>query len=149
MKRRLFFFLTVFYITAAVLSAQSNDIIDSVLGQEKLTCGNGAYLALTAAGLIEDDASVDDALMVLKKNNWIGESRSASDEMSLGEYSFALMQGFDIPGGLMYSLFPSARYASRELGYLGYISRDAGAYRSLKGSEAVSILGQILRKRNG
>ena len=139
--------LILFVITASFLYSQSNEVIDDVLSQDKLTCGNGAYLALNAAGLIEDDLSPEMALEVLKEKGWIKDKRLSSDVMNLGEYSLALMQGFSMKGGIMYSIFKAPRYASRELGYQGYISREPGAYRTLSGSEAVSILGQLIRKR--
>lgn len=133
-------------LLAASVFAQSNDVIDDVLAQNKLTCGNGAYLTLTAAGMIEDSLTPEEALDVLKQKGWINDSRESSDCMSLGEYSLALMQGFDMKGGIMYSIFKAPRYASRELGYKGYISREPGAYRTLSGAEAISILGQVIRR---
>ena len=147
MNTRKNFALVVLFIIGTSLFAQSNEIIDDILSQERLTCANGAYAALTAAGLIADESSPEDAFTYLKDQGWIRQSRQANDEMSLGEYSFALMKGFSMSGGIMYTIFPSPRYASRELGYMGYISRDAGAYRGLGGSEALSILGQVLRRR--
>ncbi len=134
--------------TVGVVFSQSNDLIDETLSQIQLSCGNGAYLALTAAGLISENSTDEEAVSFLKQEGWIGKSRSADEPMTLGEYSLALMKSFSMPGGIMYTIFPSARYASRELGYLGYISKDSGAYRSLSGSEAVSILGQIIRSRS-
>jgi len=144
MKIRKILVLFIFFI-GTQLFAQSNEIIDEILVQERLSVENGAYLGLTAAGLIVYDLTPTEALSFLKEKEWIRDNRNPGDEMSLGEYSFILMKGFSMSGGLMYTLFPSPRYASRELGYKGFISRDAGAYRSLSGSEAVSIIGQIVR----
>lgn len=139
--------LAILFISGARLFAQSNEIIDDILSQDRLSCENGAYVVLTATGLVSEESSPEDALAYLKEQGWIGKNRTATDDMSLGEYSLAIMKGFSMTGGLMYTIFPSARYASRELGYSGYISRDAGAYRGLGGSEALSILGQVLRRR--
>ena len=143
MKKILIF--TLFSIFSAGIFAQSNDIIDDILKQDYLSCGNGSYLVLTAGNLIADSATVEDALSFSKKQGWISEKISAADKMSLGQYSLAVMKTFKISGGMLYTLFPSARYASRELGYLGYISRDSGSYRNLNGNEAISIIGQIVR----
>ena len=57
------------------------------------------------------------------------------------------MEIFNMKGGIMYTLFPSPRYASRELGFKGYIKSDYGAYRTVSGREAIQILGRILRDR--
>lgn len=139
----------VLCLSAASVSAQSNDIIDVVLKEQELTCGNGAYLVLTAAGMIDEGVTPAEALAELKELGWIGSGRETDDSMSLGEYSAVIMRSFSMPGGIMYSITKSPRYASRELGYLGYISSDPGAYRTLKGNEALSILGLIVRKLGG
>lgn len=147
MNNSKYIIILLFILSGICLFAQSNEIIDDILTQEKLSCGNGAYLALTAGRLISDSATREDALIYLQNQGWINNQKEISDEMSLGEYSLAVMKTFRISGGLMYTFFPSARYASRELGYLGYISQDAGAYRKLSGSEAISIIGQITRSQ--
>jgi hypothetical protein len=140
---------TFLYIFVLSLNGQSNDIIDKVLSQEEISCGYGAYLALNAAGYVEDETTPEEALSLLKEMGWMKKTKESDDIMSLGEYSLALMQGFSLKGGLMYSLFPAPRYASRELGFKGYIARDSGAYRSLTGNEAISMLSQIIRHEGG
>ncbi|MBN2628352.1 MAG: hypothetical protein JXA95_16930 [Spirochaetales bacterium] len=149
MRFKNIFLATFSYFFILSLSGQSNEIIDKVLSQEKLTCGYGAYLTLNAAGYVGDEATPEEALSLLQDMGWMKKSKAADDFMSLGEYSLALMQGFSLKGGIMYSLFPAPRYASRELGFKGYIARDSGAYRSLTGNEAISMLSQIIRHEGG
>ena len=145
MKLFKLFVAIIMFFSGSILFAQSNEIIDDVLSQKELSCGNGAYLILTASGKISEDSTTEEALAFLKEKKWIKKDRTIVDAMSLGEYSLAVMKSFSLTGGLMYTLFPSGRYASRELGYKGYIRRDQGAYRSVRGTEAISLIGTIAR----
>ncbi|MDC7125180.1 MAG: hypothetical protein PQJ46_06425 [Spirochaetales bacterium] len=139
---------SLFAITCAFTYAQSNEVIDEVLVQDKLTYGNGAYLVLTASEIIDESFSLEEAMSAGKEMGWIKDKKQIDAPISLGEYSFLIMKSFDMKGGLFYSIFPSPRYASRELAYQGYISKDSGAYRKLSGQEALSLIGQIVRKRS-
>ncbi len=138
-------------LSASGVFAQSNEIIDEVLLQQELSCGHGAYLVLSASAQEEDAASVEDAWQTLLASPWasgLAADKEAGDPMSLGEFAYLVMQAYEIPGGLMYRIFPSPRYASRELGFKGIIARDAGAYRNLSGQEALAILSTTARMQS-
>ena len=59
---------------------------------------------MTAAGLAPEDASPEQALAVLERQEWGIKVRGAGDPVNLGEYSFMLMKAFDLKGGLMYRI---------------------------------------------
>ncbi|MEM5948741.1 hypothetical protein WKV44_09320 [Spirochaetia bacterium 38H-sp] len=130
---------------SSIAVAQSNEVIDKILNQKAITCGYAAYLILNAGGIISEDTSPDSAWERWLNMGYVKSNKKAQDPISLGEFSFLITKTFDIPGGMMYSLFPSPRYAARELAYLGYIAENPGPYRNLSGKEAISILGRILR----
>ncbi len=148
MNKIKFLFIALIFVSPLSAFGQSNDVIDGILEAEILNCGMGAYLVATAAGLGDDNIAPAQAFILLQEKNWIKEFRTPSAGMTLGEFSFLIMKGFEMKGGLMYSIFPSPRYASRELGFMGYISKNSGAYRSMTGGEAVSIIGKIMRERS-
>ena len=50
-------FLVLLLVGTLTAVAQSNEIIDSILGQQPATVASAAYLALSAADLVPDDAS--------------------------------------------------------------------------------------------
>ncbi len=144
-KWRLLFLLFFILISAVmILSAQSNLIIDDLLGEEKATFGKTAYLALAAAGIIPEEATLEDAIYVLEKQEWRIDLKEPEDPITLGEFSFLLMKAFNIQGGLMYSIIPGPRYACRELAYLKIIPGNTSPYRAPSGEEVVRILGRLL-----
>ena len=50
-------------------------------------------------------------------------------------------------GGIMYSILPGPRYATRELAFLGIISGPAKPGMSLSGERALRILEQVLHRK--
>ena len=101
-------------------------------------------LVLTAAGLVAEDAVEEEALEALGKQGWGMLPKTLDDDILLGEYSFLLMKALDIPGGLMYLIFPGPRYASRELNYRSITIGKNNPYKILSGEEIVGILGRAL-----
>lgn len=147
MKKRYPFFLIgglMLFLALSQSAAQSNETMDQFLEQEKASCGHSAYMILTAVGLLDEEASVEEALAVLAETEVKGPSGPANETITLGEYSYLLMQALEIEGGLMYRLFPGPRYAARELKYLDLIPGESSPRRSLSGAEAVQILGRAL-----
>ena len=55
-----------------------------------------------------------------------------------------LMKSLDIDGGIMYKITSNARYACRELSYLGLITGSKSPYRTLTGEEALSLISRVL-----
>ena len=157
MKRKIIFpfllFVLVHLFLPVLLFPQSNHIIDQLLQEEKATHGKAAYLVFTAAGMMQEEGTADElereAMKELEEAGLNPRGAGSDDPISLGGYSYLIMRAFSLRGGLFYSFFPSPRYASRELGFKGYIRGDSGAYRSLTGREAIAIIGRVVRDRGG
>jgi hypothetical protein len=146
-KKIQMFFLGFLLFLPTFLFSQSNAVIDGLLEEEKATYGKAVYMVLSAAELIAEDATAEEALSALEKTGWKVKMKPAEEPIQLGTYAYIVMRAFEIKGGLMYTLFPGPRYASRELGFKSYIKRDAGAYRTLSGREALRILGRVMLDR--
>ena len=129
------------------LWGQSNELLDELFEEPATTLEQAAYLVLTAAGRIPDDSSPADAAAALAAQGWTVPERSANEPLTLGEYSYLLMQAFELNGGLMYRIFPGPRYAGRELAYLQLIKGDTSPYRTLSGEEAIGILGRLMERK--
>ena len=146
MKKILLFVL--FSLISGMLFAQSNEIIDSLLGEKKADFGRTAYMVLSASSLVDDSSAVSDVLAKLQDEKWKALSlKKADDEVTFGEYSFLVMKAFSLPGGIMYHLFPSKRYALRELKYGGYIDKICDPSSPMSGDDVLRILGYILADR--
>ena len=131
-------------LAAGSLWGQSNELLDVLFEEPEATLEQAAYLVLTASGRIPDDSSPAEAAASLRDQGWTVPERSADEPLTLGEYSYLLMQAFELKGGVMYRIFPGPRYAGRELAYLKLIRADTSPYRTLSGEEAIGILGRLL-----
>lgn len=142
-------FLVLLVSAILRVTAQSNTVLDQLLDQPQASFANVVYMTLSAAKLLPDTATPDQALQSLQQQNWNIKILPADAPISLGDYSFLLMKAFKLSGGIFYSLFPGPRYACRELGYLKIIPTDARPLRSISGEEAVRILGNVMAYQGG
>ena len=142
--RTLIFCAIVLLMCSVTLAAQSNLVLDELLEEDQASFGKAVYITLTASGIVPDDSSPEQAVAVLEEQNWGLTLRGADEPITLGEMSFLYMRAFDMKGGIMYRLFPSPRYASRELAYLGFINGDSSSRRIPSGEEALRVLGNLL-----
>ncbi len=153
-------------LATAMVSAQSNDIIDAILAEEEMTYGSAAYLLLLAIG--ELDETVDraaavaqfrqiDSGLAIEGGTVVFQGATARFSqvgdvlnyppiaaLTLGEYALLIMQTFEISGGFMYSLAPSPRYAARELTFRRAIQGRSFPRMTISGERGMRILGRIL-----
>lgn len=129
--------------------AQSNAVLDQLLQEPQASFADVVYLTLAAAKIIPDSATPDQAVQALQQQNWKAAILAPDAPISLGDYSYLLMKAFKVKGGIFYSLFPSPRYACRDLGFLKVIPSDARPLRTVSGEEVVRILGNMLALQGG
>ena len=146
-KRTLLLIVAMSAIAVPLLTAQSNEVLDAVLGETSLSYGNAAYLVGTASGHVPEETAPADAVPLLEQAGVAAPGLGPNDPVTLGDYSYMLTRAFGIPGGLMYRILPSPRYATRELAYLGIISGPAKPGMPLSGERALRILEQILHRK--
>jgi hypothetical protein len=146
-KRALFLMLAMTAIGVPLLSAQSNEVLDAVLGEPTLSYGNAAYLVGTASGHFPETTAPADAVPLMEQAGLAAPGLGPNDPVTLGDFSYMLTRAFSIPGGIMYRILPSPRYATRELAYLGIISGPAKPGMSLSGDRALRILERILNQK--
>ena len=142
-------FLILLFSMALPLAAQSNQLLDQLLDQPEAHFGDVVYMTLTAAKLLPDTATPEEALQTLRRQDWKIQILPGEAPIPLGDYSFLLMKAFKLTGGVLYSLFPGPRYACRELSYLKIITANARPNRSVSGEEAVRILGNVMARKEG
>lgn len=141
---------TVFLLAGLMpLASQSNQLLDQILDQPRLSFGQAAYLVLTAVGKLPEESDLERATEELVFAGWKLKARSASEPITLGEYSYLLMQAFGLKGGLFYRLLPGPRYAARELAFRKWIAGKAYPGRALSGEEAVRMLGKAMEAMGG
>ena len=139
--------LIALFVAVLPLEAQSNTVIDALLGSREAAFGDAVYLVLSAAKIVPEKATPNDAVWTLQARDWGVAGRSAKDPIDLGEYAFLLMRAFDLRGGILYRAFPGPRYACRELAFLGLLEGNTAPHRRLGGEEAVRIVSRFLEQR--
>ncbi len=144
-------FIALVFLLLSVLwaPAQSNDVLDRILGEEQLTYGNAAYLLLVATDRAEEEVSPQQAATMAEQEGFAVQGLGSADRLTLGQYSFMLMRAFQLPGGIMYRILPGPRYAAREMEYAGVIQGPAIPGMALSGNEAVRMLERVLHQREG
>jgi hypothetical protein len=144
MNRTLIALAILIVATALGLGAQSNQLVDDLLAEEQATLGKTAYMTLAAAGLVSPDSSPAVAVQMLGELGWLDSIADEDAPISVGQYSQIVMQAFEMPGGLMYRLFPGPRYATREMAYRGLLDRALEPGDPLSGEEVLRILSYVL-----
>ncbi len=142
-------FLALLLFVAATLSAQTNEMIDAILAEEAVSIGSAAYLALSAAQLIADDATPGQAVTVAREAGWLSDDATADLPATFGELAYLLMQATEVNGGLMYRLIPGPRYAAREFAYRGWAPERIGPRERVSGRFAVRVTGNFLDRVEG
>ena len=129
------------------LGSQSNKFLDEFLETDIARFEDTVVLTLAAANRIPADAAPADAMAALPRRMRGVRTEDTSRPATLGEFCYLVMEAFEIPGGLMYFLFPGPRYAARELAYLGMLSGSTNPRRTVSGEEVLKVLGGALNWR--
>lgn len=125
------------------LSAQSSEFMAVLLQQDSLTVGQAAYLVLVASENLGDDADEQRSFDLLESLGWAPRNKLADSMVTMSEYAYMLMKAFNLKGGLFYSLFPSPRYAYRELRYKMIMQGPGDPAMAVDGSMAIRYLGRV------
>jgi len=131
-------------LAAGMAVAQSNEVIDEILEQEEATFGQAAYIAFLAAGAAPEDATVEEVYRDISWAEWNLDQKAIDASVTVGEFSYLVMENMGIQGGLMYRMIPGPRYAARELDYLEFFLGSGSPYRALSGQEMLHVMGQAL-----
>lgn len=136
-------FLSIVLLLAGRLFAQSNQAIDTLLGQEKAAYAETAYLILIGGGWIKEDVGPSDAFRFAVEKKWIPRTADPGTEMDLRSFSLLAMKGLRVKGGIFWTILPIKRYAYRELLAQGVINASGGSKRVPNGEEIVRMIGKI------
>ncbi len=145
MKFFTFVFLTAIFSVSAAFS-QSAEIVEKTVSEEKLSYGTAAYFTAVALGYISDDDSEEDAVNAWKKigeelsKPAIKEDVSAEDFITFENLAWLCYYTWEIPEGLMMHLFPSPRYAFKQLRNDGVIQSSFDPKRIPTGREFLNVI---------
>lgn len=147
---RIISFLILFMMIFA-LPAQEN-IFDLAEQQEFLHPETALILAGVGSGTFNPLGIPDNPVEKLQEFGYIIplqiQRQLAGDSDTLpwtshGAFSFLVTQLYDIPGGVLYSIMPTAHYAIKELQYLNLIPQEKHARQPISGIMASQIIQEI------
>jgi hypothetical protein len=122
-------------------AAQNAGEREALLDSPAVTWAQAAWLVLGAAG--REGLSETEAFAALQSAAKLPRGAAPAGEITLGGISLVVMRAFDLSGGL-YRLFPTGRYACRELVYLGIIQGRSDPAMKVPGERLFRILGRAL-----
>ena len=149
--KRVYIVLIVVFLLAASLSAQSNQIIDQILAESRLTGGSAAYLVMSVGDGAAEPASREAAWSELTAayDLQVYGLQSIEDPVSMGLFSYLLQERLDLPRGVGSTLMAGPRYALRDLKFLQIVQGQVSSAGELSGERALRILGRALTELEG
>jgi hypothetical protein len=148
MKAPCFVFVVLIAVHAP-LAADGIGVIERLQSAEQVAYRDGGYAVLAAAGILPPEAPLEAALEPKSRKALGWSERPAEDALTVAEFSYLVMQGFDIPGGLMYRLFPGPRYAVRELRFRRILTERVDAGEPIRGVQALRVIGNAAEWAEG
>ncbi len=140
----------LFAIMSAAAFAQSAEKLTELIRTERVTYGQAAYFAASSLGIVTDGASPEASLQVVNERKLLPENEvSAKTEIPLSDFAYLCAKTWDIKGSLMYSLFPTPRYAFKMLQAKGIIPAGADPSKLSDGHEAVNIINACVAYSEG
>ncbi len=140
MKLKKLFIILAVLVSVSKLSAQSAEVVTSILNSEKVTFGQVCYLVAVHEGFIKESASYAEAISALDSKHMIPYAVYEETYVPLANLSYLYAQIFDVKGGLMFKLFRGApRYAYKQLKYDGVLPANSFPNKIVSGQEALDI----------
>jgi len=159
MKKTLLCTAIAFICTAFAFS-QSSEVMSEIIDSEKATCAQISYLpALYANKITEDDSSKSIGVMpaskesssptkesfeALKAEDFFASDDEADSAATVAKISYVYMKALGIKGGLFYTLFPSPRYAFKELKARGILPVETDPSMTISGRESLDLFSSCL-----
>jgi len=128
----------------SVAAADQMEVIATMQTAEEVTYREGGFAVLVASGTLPRTAAPDAALNPGLRSQLGWDSRAVDGPLTVAEFSYLVMKAFDIPGGLMYRLAPSPRYAVRELRFRRILLDRLDATDNIAGVEALRVIGNAI-----
>lgn len=132
-----------------VAAADQMEIIATMQTAEKITYREGGFAVLIASGTLPRTAAADAALNPGLRSQLGWDSRSVDGPLTVAEFSYLVVEAFDIPAGLMYRLAPGPRYAVRELRFRRILLDRVDATDDIAGLQALRMIGNAIEWTEG
>jgi hypothetical protein len=124
-------------------------MIDELLNQAVARTDSVAYIVLSAGGFISEDLAPEEAFVKLQNLKWVAPSAKGEEPLAADTLAFLTMKALGLGGGVFYTIFPSPRYAHRELVYRDILPSSVTPGRIVSGEEVLRVLRLALDLKGG
>jgi hypothetical protein len=138
----------LFLFSAAAARGQSAADMESLLDTRKITCAQAAWFVL-AAVQEEPPHNPEAAFDMAMERGWLPAKSTGNGGITLGGLSLLVMKALDIKGGLMCRIFPTGRYAYREMISRGFIEGRSYSTSAVSGEQFLRIVENALATGTG
>ncbi len=136
--------LLLLCVLPVALSAEDqmleSDILDRVRTGVTVTYADGSRAALAAAGRLDLSAGSATESRDRAEEELPLRRTQLNDAVTASEFAFFVVEAFNVPTGLMYRLFPSPRYALRELRFRDLMATELESQELIDGRSALTVL---------
>ncbi len=134
----------VLFLPVSGLWGQSAEQLDGIQEQPNVNYGSAAYIVAVSSGMIEAEQDGEAALEALSDAGFDAESVDPDENARLDDFAHMRMLAHDLPGGVMYTLFPGPRYAYRELRHEELFTGGGDPGEYFTGTRAMRIVRRVM-----
>jgi|SRR5574344_979787 hypothetical protein len=146
MKKSVILTLIITFICALAANAQSADKVTEMIKTDKATWGQVCYFTSTYLGLVSENATADESIQALTKAGIIKSTPKADAPIPLNQIAYIYAKTWKIGGSLLLKLFPSPRYALKQLKADGLIPSSADPAKIYTGHQALDLFTSCMSK---
>lgn len=130
-------------IATMAVHSLDNRVIDALLEEDVADVERTIYLAMLGGEDSSSNVSVEQTVQDFQELGF--KTRlNLDDPVTVRHFAHIVMQTMEIPGGVMYRIFGSPRYAFRDMVSYGILPQTLSPADELSGEAVVALLGNVL-----
>ncbi len=136
------FVVLVFVVVSA--GAQDALFIDELRSQDTVSIGQAAFLLYRSALQDNPPATIPESVERLSERHPRYRGSDPEETVRLSDFTLIALDAFDVPGGIMYTLTGSPRYAYREAVYRQLVQGRTSPRETVSGDRALRVVHRLL-----
>lgn len=132
--------MLVSIICAASVFSQSADKVSELISEQQATYGQTSYLCASALGLIKDNATYDESVVILMQNGILPGSVKTDEKITMQNLASMCASTWNVEGSFMLKVFNNSRYAFKHLKAEGIIPENYDPDRIPSGRDVLNTI---------
>lgn len=138
--------LILLLLFASLSFAQSAEMVSELIGSSSATYGQAAYLCGVSVGVVDEDASFEEAVAIFKDVGAIKSKVSADDNLKMADLANIVVHSWKIKPCLMYKVLPSGHYAMHTLKGVSVVGQSVDPGKKLSGHDVLFLISKCIDK---